>query len=151
MRTGLNLSSRVVENLYWFGRDTERCDDMARLLRVALMRVIEEGPAERDELLARHRGHAARTPASSARRSRPPTKSPIARALRAAVTDDARPGLAGGLKELLRVASQLRERLSLDNWRTLNQMARRLAARAAAARSRSRRRSPNSTATSPPS
>src|SRR5204863_2980398 len=50
----------------------------------------------------------------------------IARVLRAAVVDDARPGLAGGLKELLRVASQLRERLSLDNWRTLNQMARRL-------------------------
>jgi uncharacterized alpha-E superfamily protein len=50
----------------------------------------------------------------------------MARALRAAVVDESRPGLAGGLKELLRVASHLRERLSRDNWRTLSQMARRL-------------------------
>src|SRR5260221_8916801 len=49
VRTGLNLSSRVVENLYWFGRNAERCDDMARLLRVALLRVIEEGPVEREK------------------------------------------------------------------------------------------------------
>jgi len=48
VRTGLNLSSRVVENLYWFGRDTERCDGIARLLRLALTRVIEEGPVERE-------------------------------------------------------------------------------------------------------
>jgi uncharacterized alpha-E superfamily protein len=43
------------------------------------------------------------------------------------VADDARPGLANSLAQLLRVASQLRERLSLDNWRTLNHMSRRLA------------------------
>jgi len=40
--------------------------------------------------------------------------------------DDTKPGLASSLKQLLRVASQLRERLSLDNWRTLNHMTRRL-------------------------
>src|SRR5258706_2633491 len=49
VRTGLNLSSRVVENLYWFGRNSERCDSMARLLRVALTRLIEEGASERDK------------------------------------------------------------------------------------------------------
>jgi len=125
VRTGLNLSSRVVENLYWFGRNAERCDGMARLLRVALTRVIEEGPAERDRAwggiagMLRHTGifEEGRAPAEEVA---------IARALRAAVLDDARPGLASGLKELLRVAAQLRERLSLDNWRTLNHMARRL-------------------------
>ncbi|MFY9314323.1 MAG: circularly permuted type 2 ATP-grasp protein [Burkholderiales bacterium] len=125
VRTGLNLSSRVVENLYWFGRHSERCDSMARLLRVALTRVIEEGPAERDRAwggiaaMLRHTGIFGEADA-------PAEEVAIARALRGAVLDDAKPGLAQGLKELLRVAAQLRERLSLDNWRTLNHMARRL-------------------------
>jgi uncharacterized circularly permuted ATP-grasp superfamily protein/uncharacterized alpha-E superfamily protein len=125
VRTGLNLSSRVVENLYWFGRNVERCDDMARLLRVALLRVIEEGPVEREKTwsgiarVLRFAGIFGEAEAGA-------DEVAIARALRAAVMDESRPGLAGGLKELLRVASQLRERLSLDNWRTLNQMARRL-------------------------
>jgi len=125
VRTGLNLSSRVVENLYWFGRDSERCDGVARLLRLALTRVIEETPAERarswDGILRmlRHTGVFGEGEA-------PADEVKIARALRQAVADDARPGLAGNLKELLRVASQLRERLSLDNWRTLNQMQQRL-------------------------
>jgi uncharacterized circularly permuted ATP-grasp superfamily protein/uncharacterized alpha-E superfamily protein len=125
VRTGLNLSSRVVENLYWFGRDSERCDGMARLLRVALTRVIEEGPAEREKSWA---GIARMLKFTGIFEDADLATDEVAlaRALRAAVMDDARPGLAGGLKELLRVASQLRERLSLDNWRTLNQMARRL-------------------------
>ena len=129
VRTGLNLSSRGVENLYWFGRNTERCDGMARLLRVALTRVIEEGPAERDKAWGGIAGMLRQTGIfgeDNAPADEIVDEVKIARALRAAVLDDARPGLAGGLKELLRVASQLRERLSLDNWRTLNQMARRL-------------------------
>jgi len=42
--------------------------------------------------------------------------------LRAAISDDSSPGLASGLRQLMRVASNLRERLSLDNWRTLNRL-----------------------------
>jgi hypothetical protein len=36
VRAGANLSSRVVENLFWLGRYSERFDDSARMLRVAL-------------------------------------------------------------------------------------------------------------------
>jgi uncharacterized alpha-E superfamily protein len=125
VRTGLNLSSRVVENLYWFGRDTERCDGMARLLRVALTRLIEESPAERE----RSWGGIARmlkVTGILTDKDAPADDAAIAKLLRAAVVDDARPGLAGGIRELMRVASQLRERLSLDNWRTINHMSRRL-------------------------
>jgi len=125
VRTGLNLSSRVVENLYWFGRGAERCDGMARLLRVALARVIEEGPAERDRAWAGIAGMLKYAGIFDEKEA-PADDTATARVLRAAVLDDSRPGLAAGLKELLRVASQLRERLSLDNWRTLNHMARRL-------------------------
>ncbi|BAP43084.1 circularly permuted type 2 ATP-grasp protein [Pseudomonas sp. 21LCFQ02] len=35
------LPSRVVENLYWFGRYSERCDDSARLLRIMLTRYVD--------------------------------------------------------------------------------------------------------------
>jgi uncharacterized circularly permuted ATP-grasp superfamily protein/uncharacterized alpha-E superfamily protein len=125
VRTGLNLSSRVVENLYWFGRHAERCDGMARLLRVALTRVIEESAAEREKSWPGIAGMLNRTGIFSETEAAADEPA-MAKILRAAVMDDTRPGLAGGLKELLRVASQLRERLSLDNWRTLNHMARRL-------------------------
>jgi hypothetical protein len=36
VRDDTHLSSRVAENLHWFGRHAERCDDIGRLLRVAL-------------------------------------------------------------------------------------------------------------------
>lgn len=126
VRTGLNLSSRVVENLFWFGRQAERCDDTARLLRVALVRLIEESAAERERIwpviaaVLRHSGTLTEAEAAA-------DEAAMARLLRAAIVDDSRPGLAGSLRSLLGVASQLRERLSMDNWHTLNQMQRRLA------------------------
>lgn len=36
VREDSNLSSRVAENLLWYGRHAERCDNIGRLLRVAL-------------------------------------------------------------------------------------------------------------------
>lgn len=36
VREDTNLSSRVAENLLWYGRHAERCDNIGRLLRVAL-------------------------------------------------------------------------------------------------------------------
>src|SRR5260221_4554156 len=51
-----------------------------------------------------------------------PDDKELSAALRAAVTDDAQPGLAANLRQLMRVASMLRERLSLDNWRALNRL-----------------------------
>ncbi|MCX7160520.1 MAG: circularly permuted type 2 ATP-grasp protein, partial [Proteobacteria bacterium] len=48
VRSGANLTSRVVENLYWFGRYAERCDNTARLLRLALERMIDAVPSAHD-------------------------------------------------------------------------------------------------------
>ena len=48
VRTGINFSSRVVENLFWFGRHAERSDAVARLLRVALGHMIDESTSERE-------------------------------------------------------------------------------------------------------
>ncbi|MBV9191599.1 MAG: alpha-E domain-containing protein, partial [Betaproteobacteria bacterium] len=51
-----------------------------------------------------------------------PADKELSGALRAAITDDAQPGLAANLRQLMRVASNLRERLSIDNWRALNRL-----------------------------
>ena len=126
VRTGLNLSSRGVENLYWFGRHSERCDGMARLLRVALTRVVEEGHEERASSWSGIAGMLRRTGILDGDAAPDMDDAALARRLRDAVVDEARPGLAGSLKQLLHSATQLRERVSLDNWRTISQMARRL-------------------------
>ena len=123
VRAGTNLSSRVVENLYWFGRYCERCDATARLLRVALARLVDDIPGDdaraRPAIVALLR-RAGILPADE----REPSDPELVAALRTAITDEARPGLASGLRQLAHVASHLRERLSLDNWRALNRMTR---------------------------
>jgi uncharacterized circularly permuted ATP-grasp superfamily protein/uncharacterized alpha-E superfamily protein len=123
VRAGTNLSSRVVENLYWFGRYCERCDATARLLRVALARLVDDVPGDdpraRPVIVALLR-RAAILPAGE----REPNDPELVAALRAAIADEAQPGLASGLRQLAHVASHLRERLSLDNWRALNRMTR---------------------------
>ena len=126
VRAGTNLSSRVVENLFWFGRYCERCDAQARLLRVALGMLVDEMPGDDERvrpIVIKLLRQAGIVPAGET----DPDDVVLARMLRAAVTDEAQPGLASGLRTLARTASHLRERLSLDNWRTLNRMTRGLA------------------------
>ena len=121
VRSGANLSSRVVENLYWFGRYAERCDGTARLLRLAMGRTIDavrsaDHPNWRAIAQLLRNCHVL------------PEDEPVPgaddlgllRVLRAATVDASRPGLAADLQQLLRVAGQLRERLSVDNWRSLS-------------------------------
>ncbi len=129
VRSGANLTSRVVENLYWFGRYAERCDNTARLLRLALERMIDAVPNANDagwmsitSLLRR---------AEILEDEDDLDDVALVRALRAAIVDEERQGLAGNLRQLFRVASQLRERLSLDNWRTVNKLAQDFAERKA--------------------
>ena len=130
VRGGLNLSSRVVENLYWFGRYSERCDKTARLLRVALARLVDAGddvlPALTSALdlcLALKllpvadpdpENNEASVPGSQARRE--------VLMLAAICGTEWGDGLAGDIRRLLWVAAQVRERFSLDNWHALNRL-----------------------------
>jgi uncharacterized alpha-E superfamily protein len=122
VRAGTNLSSRGVENLFWFGRYCERSESTARLLRVALGRFGDNVPGDDDErarpVMLELLRRAGILPAAAAA----PDDKELSAALRAAITDDAQPGLAANLRQLMRVASNLRERLSLDNWRALNRL-----------------------------
>ena len=111
-----NLASRAAENLFWFGRYGERCDASARLLRVAIAHVLD-GSALRSDgespviVLAAQRGLI--DPEDEC--------GDVGSALLGAATH---PDAAFGelLRTLSRVAFNLRDRMSADNWRTLNQL-----------------------------
>jgi uncharacterized circularly permuted ATP-grasp superfamily protein/uncharacterized alpha-E superfamily protein len=111
-----NLSSRAAENLFWFGRYTERAEAVTRLLRVALPRLCVDGDedrAARVPLLALVRGGGHVDPDGPAPEA----------ALLDAVFDADRPGgLRATLAQVQRVAFSLRERLSVDHWRTINRL-----------------------------
>ena len=142
VREDTNLSSRVAENLLWFGRHAERCDNIARLLRVALnflfnVRFDQRGaewPAVEAlciwfGLLDAHKKPAAPeagevTGAASAAASGAAifSDAEIESALLLAVVSPTVPGLARQQQQLHRLAGQLHERFSVDNWRALNRM-----------------------------
>jgi uncharacterized circularly permuted ATP-grasp superfamily protein/uncharacterized alpha-E superfamily protein len=107
------LASRAAENLFWFGRYGERCDASVRILRVALSHLIEDTGGSRDGVepalaLAHRLGliDSAGDPALQLRR---------------AATHPER-ALAERLRQLSRVAFNLRDRMSADNWRALNRL-----------------------------
>src|SRR5260221_527824 len=108
VRAGTNLSSRGVENLFWFGRYCERSESTARLLRVALGRFGDNVPGDDDErarpVMLELLRRAGILPAAAAA----PDDKELSAALRAAITDDAQPGLAANLRQLMRVASNPR-------------------------------------------
>jgi len=111
------LASRAAENLFWLGRYGERCDATARLLRVAIAQLLEDGEARAGVppayLLAERLGVV-----DPSRRG--PGRSP-GRALRRAAHHP-EGALAERLASLSRVAFSLRDRMSVDHWRTLNRL-----------------------------
>jgi hypothetical protein len=113
VHTGSGIPSRVAENLFWFGRYEERCDDSARLLRLALNEILRESDDDEDSFepvlaLARQFGLIEKDEEPES-------------ALLAAATQEKNPyGLPGNLRNLEQVAFNLRDRMSMDNWRTIN-------------------------------
>jgi uncharacterized circularly permuted ATP-grasp superfamily protein/uncharacterized alpha-E superfamily protein len=108
-----NLPSRAAENLFWFGRYGERCEAAARLLRVAIAGLLDDNAEEADGVapalvLAQRLGLIDEL------------DNPGPDLLRAATHPDE--ALADRMKQLSRVAFNLRDRMSADNWRTLNQL-----------------------------
>ncbi|MEF8768779.1 circularly permuted type 2 ATP-grasp protein [Candidatus Accumulibacter contiguus] len=132
VRGGRNLSSRVVENLYWFGRYAERTDKTSRLLRVALSRLVDTGADILPALTSAFDLCRALQllPAVSEAETGSPTKigppapelSLEAQLLAAVCGKESGEGLAGDIRRLLWVATQVRERFSLDNWHAINRL-----------------------------
>ncbi len=129
VRGGANLTSRVVENLFWLGRYAERFDDSARMLRVALSRLVEAGgqktPAVASAIELAERLDIVPVPEEDA----PDLEGDGEHALLEAIYDPAQPGsLAGSIRSLMWSATHVRERLSLDHWHSLNRLQREQAA-----------------------
>jgi uncharacterized alpha-E superfamily protein len=116
------VSSRSAEHLFWMGRYAERSENAARLLRAVLTRLPQGdasvstssapviGACRRLDLLPEdfEPGAAAHT---------------IERTLTSGISDaEAQHSLAYNVRETLRVASTVRDRLSSDNWRILNRL-----------------------------
>ncbi|MBY0239325.1 MAG: circularly permuted type 2 ATP-grasp protein [Burkholderiaceae bacterium] len=159
VREDSNLSSRMAENLLWFGRHAERCDNIARLLRVVLnilfnVRFDQRGaewpavealciwfqlidpaqkamPARQSQVQSQGPGLDGQSQTQTqgtagvgagATSAAIFTDAEIESALLLAVVSPDVPGLARQQQQLHRMASQLHERFSVDNWRALNRM-----------------------------
>lgn len=107
-----NLLSRTVENLYWLGRYSERCDGHARLLRSLLYRLgdAEEQSFEAGFGIARAIGLL-------------PADTDLLFALSRAVADRHwQPSLRADLGRLVYSATQVRAQLSAENWRAIEEL-----------------------------
>jgi uncharacterized alpha-E superfamily protein len=105
----------VVENLFWFGRYCERCDDSARLLRIILGRYID---GDDPKALA-----AAVDLAESINLL--PDEGDMEERIRAALMgEDWAFSLRSNLQRLQWAASQVRGKLSRENWQALVELQR---------------------------
>jgi len=112
-----DMPSRLVENLYWFGRYSVRCEDKARLLRGTLAVRIDPPVFRTAVKFCRELGLIGI--------DTDPT---------AALTDDANDhGVIADVRRLAWCASQVRGRLSASYWRALTELQHELQDRASAA------------------
>ena len=104
------IPSRLVENLYWFGRYSVRCEDKASLLRATLGSRIDESVWKAAVGVCRHIGLIPRDaePTGSLRDERNPQ------------------GIIADVRRLSWCASQVRGRLSSGYWRAVSDMQRKL-------------------------
>lgn len=118
---GADIPSRVGENLFWMGRYAERVEASARLLRAAIGRSGSSDPDNEQSLAGllvatRRLGIVVDTDDEDKAND---LQSQLLRAL----LDHTQPGsVASNLRALSFSASQVRERLSSDNWHALNRL-----------------------------
>lgn len=122
-RTGNDLPSRVADNVYWLGRLAERSENAARLLRAVVVRLTSEQRAgailELPILLRAMADQGQIEPGYVVEGIREQLPA-VEEALPQAIFDESQPGsLRATLTSLSQVASIVRDRLSLDGWRSL--------------------------------
>jgi uncharacterized circularly permuted ATP-grasp superfamily protein/uncharacterized alpha-E superfamily protein len=109
------LPSRVVENLFWLGRYSERCDDSARLLRLILSRHVEGNDTY---------GLQSAVALAQGLNVMPEEGELEARLLTALSGDEWPFSLRSNLQRLQWAASQVRDKLSRENWHALVELQR---------------------------
>ena len=109
------LPSRVVENLFWFGRYCERCDDSARLLRIMLARYVDGDDPQALQ---------AAVELGEGLMLLPEEGELPERLLAALLGADWSFSLRANLQRLQWAASQVRGKLSRENWQALVELQR---------------------------
>jgi len=130
-RSDSNLPSRVADNLFWLGRYSERTENWIRLIRSIILRLAGEAEAGNDpQTLTRLMeglaglGYLQRQTALKAATG---GIRAVEREVATLLYDPQCPnGLPSLLDNLQRTATLVRARLSMDSWRILNALTRRV-------------------------
>lgn len=123
VRSGADLPSRVADNIFWFGRQLERADAAARLLRRVIQRMTSEASVGRPSelpFLTRSMAWQGQIEPGYALDGMSDRLPDIEGILPNLVFDAAAPGsLRAVFDRLFRLASLARDRISEDSWRIL--------------------------------
>ncbi len=141
VRGARDLSSRVADNMFWMGRHLERSELTTRILRAALARQVEGAGLGQEETLAivlsmlTMCGHSVTgdqaentmPPCEGERRHATPPRRPHESVIRQVIRIHGDPehssGLGHSICHLQRIATVVRDRLSLDTWRAIRRLA----------------------------
>jgi uncharacterized circularly permuted ATP-grasp superfamily protein/uncharacterized alpha-E superfamily protein len=125
-RSGAELPSRVADHIYWLGRNLERADCVARLLRTLLTRMTSETAIDNLEelpvlirVLAEQGMIEAGYAVAEMRISLPNVEEHLVRF----VMDEYHPdSLRNTIAQMFRAAAAVRDRISTDSWRIIHRL-----------------------------
>jgi len=122
-RRAAELPSRVADNLFWLGRHAERAEHTMRLLRGVVARLTDEAATDQTpELLALLQVLVGLELLPSRLAQPIPLADVEHEMLNFVFRQNPPAGLRKTLNELRRLAGAVRDRLSMDTWRILNQL-----------------------------
>jgi uncharacterized circularly permuted ATP-grasp superfamily protein/uncharacterized alpha-E superfamily protein len=123
-RSGNDLPSRVADNLYWLGRHVERAEGMVRHLRSCVVRMISElEPSGVPELTQLVRILSDDSFLPQLAHEGPELLRALEDEILAVIYSPARSGtLDDTIRSMYRTASIVRDRISADTWRIVNQL-----------------------------
>lgn len=117
-RSGAELPSRVADNFYWLGRSMEAAESQARLLRGLIARL--ENDNEGEQLTAGRSGLNLLDSLDDG-----PRQVPAAARIKRHTLGAPQPGnLRQAIRECVRLAQSVRDRISVDAWRLVARMER---------------------------
>ena len=121
-RAGSDLPSRVAESLFWLGRHAERAEHAIRLLRSVVARLTDLDTTDPRELSALLHVLVELDMLPERFVEEMPLRRLEEEMLSFIVKENPHARLRQTLNELRRIASIVRDRLSIDTWRILNQL-----------------------------